>query len=141
MADRRRLLIAAGFLVLGLVFGYVSVALGPLGLAEALIVLGLILLQVRRFPERSGAYLVGMSILPVIALASIVSRMAACTGVGRAQHGAAVLRADHRACHCRVCRRGHSRGRAVGRRSAPPIPVARTIRLRLCRAVDPVTLR
>jgi hypothetical protein len=58
------------------------VALGPLGLAEALIVLGLILLQVRRLPERSGAYLVGMSILPVIALASIVSRMPACPASG-----------------------------------------------------------
>ena len=49
-------------------------ALGRLGLIEALIVLGLTLLQVRRLPERSGAYLLGMSILPVIALASIVSR-------------------------------------------------------------------
>jgi hypothetical protein len=58
------------------------VALGPLGLIEALIVLGLILLQVRRLPERSGAYLVGMSILPVIALASIVSRMPACPASG-----------------------------------------------------------
>ena len=56
--------------------------LGPLGLVEALIVLGLILLQVRRLPERSGAYLVGMSILPVIALASIVSRMPACPASG-----------------------------------------------------------
>ncbi len=56
--------------------------LGPLGLIEALIVLGLILLQVRRLPERSGAYLVGMSILPVIALASIVSRMPACPASG-----------------------------------------------------------
>jgi hypothetical protein len=58
------------------------VALGPLGLIEALIVLGLILLQVRRLPERSGAYLLGMSILPVIALASIVSRMPACPASG-----------------------------------------------------------
>jgi hypothetical protein len=58
------------------------VALGPLGLAEALIVLGLILLQVRRFPERSGAYLVGMSIVPVIALTSIVSRLPACPASG-----------------------------------------------------------
>ena len=65
-----------------MVFGYVSVALGPLGLAEALIVLGLIVLQVRRFPERSGAYLLGMSVVPVIALASIVSRMPACPSSG-----------------------------------------------------------
>jgi hypothetical protein len=71
-------LISVGFLALGLVFGFVSVALGPLGLAEALIVLGLVLLQVRRLPERSGAYLVGMSILPLITLASFVSRMPAC---------------------------------------------------------------
>jgi hypothetical protein len=58
------------------------VALGPLGLAEALIVLGLILFQVRRLPERSGAYLIGLSILPLIALASIVSRMPACPASG-----------------------------------------------------------
>jgi hypothetical protein len=58
------------------------VALGPIGLAEALIVLGLILFQVRRFPERSGAYLVGMSIVPVILLGSIVARMPACPASG-----------------------------------------------------------
>jgi len=75
---RRRLLFAAGFLVLGLIFGFVSLALGPLGLIEALIVLGLVLVQVRRLPERSGAYLVGFSIIPVIALASIVFRLPAC---------------------------------------------------------------
>jgi hypothetical protein len=56
----------------------VSLALGPLGLIEALIVLGLVLVQVRRLPERSGAYLVGVSILPVIVLASIIFRMPAC---------------------------------------------------------------
>jgi hypothetical protein len=56
----------------------VSLALGPLGLIEALIVLGLVLVQVRRLPERSGAYLVGFSILPVIVLASIVFRLPAC---------------------------------------------------------------
>jgi hypothetical protein len=75
---RRRLLFAAGFLVLGLIFGFVSLALGPLGLIESLIVLGLVLVQVRRLPERSGAYLVGFSILPVIVLASIVFRLPAC---------------------------------------------------------------
>jgi hypothetical protein len=74
--------IAVGFLALGLVFGYVSVALGPLGLAEALIILGLILLQVRRLPERSGAYLLGLSIVPVVALGSIVSRMPQCPASG-----------------------------------------------------------
>jgi len=58
------------------------VALGPLGLAEALIILGLILLQVRRLPERSGAYLLGMSIVPVTALGSIVSRMPPCPASG-----------------------------------------------------------
>lgn len=75
-------MIAAGFLGLGLVFGFVSLALGPLGLIEALIVLGLILLQVRRLPERTGAYLVGMSVLPVVVLLSIVSRMPACPASG-----------------------------------------------------------
>jgi len=58
------------------------VALGPLGLIEALIVLGLVLVQVRRYPERSGAYLLGSSILPLIVLASIVVRMPACPGSG-----------------------------------------------------------
>jgi hypothetical protein len=47
-------------------------------LAEALIVLGLVLVQVRRLPERTGAYLVGMSIVPVIVLASIVVRLPVC---------------------------------------------------------------
>jgi hypothetical protein len=56
----------------------VSLALGPLGLIEALIVLGLVLIQVRRMPERTGAYLVGMSIIPVVVLASIVFRLPAC---------------------------------------------------------------
>jgi hypothetical protein len=56
----------------------VSLALGPLGLAEAVIVLGLVLVQIRRLPERTGAYLVGMSIIPVIVLASIVFRLPAC---------------------------------------------------------------
>ena len=55
-----------------------SLALGPLGLIEALIVLGLVLIQVRRLPERTGAYLVGMSLIPVIVLASIVFRLPAC---------------------------------------------------------------
>jgi hypothetical protein len=70
--------LAAGFLALGLVFGFVSLALGPLGLIETLIVLGLVLVQIRRYPERTGAYLVGMSILPVIILSSIVARFPGC---------------------------------------------------------------
>ena len=57
-------------------------ALGPLGLVESLIVFGLIVLRVRRFPERSGAYLLGMSIVPVIVLGSIVLRMPACPASG-----------------------------------------------------------
>jgi len=75
-------LIAAAFLGLGLIFGFVSFALGPLGLIEALIVLGLVLLQVRRFPERSGAYLMGASIVPLVILASVVARLPACPGSG-----------------------------------------------------------
>ena len=63
-------------------FGFVSLALGPLGLIEALIVLGLVLVQLRRFPERSGAYLVGMSLLPLIILVSIVTRMPSCPAGG-----------------------------------------------------------
>ena len=70
---------------MGLVFGFVSIALGPLGLIEALIVLGLVLFQVLRFPERTGAYLLGASLLPVIILASIVTRMPSCpAGVAQA---------------------------------------------------------
>ena len=72
------MLIAAGFLGLGLVFGFVSLALGPLGLVEALIVLGLVAIGMRRRPERTGAYLVGMSILPVVILTAIVTRLPAC---------------------------------------------------------------
>lgn len=72
------------FLFLGLVFGYVSLALGPLGLIEALIVLGLVLWQVRRYPERAGAYLVGLSLVPVVLLAIIVTRVPACgSGVSK----------------------------------------------------------
>ena len=59
-----------------------SLALGPLGLVEALIVLGLVFVQVRRFPERVGAYLVGMSLLPLIILTSIVTRMPSCPAGG-----------------------------------------------------------
>jgi hypothetical protein len=43
-------------------------------------VLGLVLVQVRRYPERSGAYLLGASIVPLIVLVSIVSQMPACRG-------------------------------------------------------------
>jgi hypothetical protein len=60
----------------------VSIALGPLGLIEAVIVLGLVMVQVRRYPERSGAYLLGASILPLIVLSSIVSQIPACPGSG-----------------------------------------------------------
>lgn len=68
------------FFFLGLVFGYVSLALGPLGLIEAAVVLGIVLWQVRRFPERSGAYLTGLSLLPVIVLSTIVTRVPICNG-------------------------------------------------------------
>lgn len=68
------------FFFLGLVFGYVSLALGPLGLIEALIVLGLVLWQVRRYPERTGAYLIGLSLVPVVLLSIIVTRMPVCDG-------------------------------------------------------------
>lgn len=65
-----------------MVFGFVSLELGPLGLIEALIVLGLVMVQVLRFPERTGAYLVGTSLLPVFLLGSIVTRMPSCPGTG-----------------------------------------------------------
>jgi len=68
----------AVFLALGLLLGFVSLWLGPLGLIEALVVLVLVLVQVRRFPERIGAYLFGMSLLPVAILAAIISRVPAC---------------------------------------------------------------
>lgn len=68
----------AVFFFLGLIFGFVSLYLGPLGLIEALIVLGLVLFQVRKFPERGGAYLFGMSLLPLAILTAIVSRVPQC---------------------------------------------------------------
>lgn len=71
-----------------MVFGFVSIALGPLGLIEAFIVLGLVLIQVLRFPERTGAYLVGVSLLPVIVLASIVTRMPSCPAAAAAAQAA-----------------------------------------------------
>lgn len=70
--------IALAFFGLGLIFGFVSLALGPLGLIEALIVLALILVQVRRLPERTGAYLIGASVLPLVILTSVVTRLPAC---------------------------------------------------------------
>jgi hypothetical protein len=66
------------FFFLGLVFGYVSLALGPLGLIEALIVLGVALWQARRFPERIGSYLIGLSLVPVVVLGIIIARFPAC---------------------------------------------------------------
>jgi hypothetical protein len=66
--------------------GFVSLALGPLGLIEALIVLGLVLIRVRRFPERTGAYLVGASLIPLVLLISLMLRMPSCD-VGRSAHG------------------------------------------------------
>lgn len=66
------------FFVLGVILGYASLALGPLGLIEALIILGIVLWQVRRFPERTGAYLLGASIVPAILLGILLTRMPAC---------------------------------------------------------------
>jgi hypothetical protein len=42
-------------------------------------VLALILIQVRTLPERTGAYLFGMSLLPVIYLGSIAARIPSCS--------------------------------------------------------------
>ena len=53
-------------------------AVGPLGLIEALIVLALVLFRVRRFPERVGAYLIGVSIIPLVLLVGIIARMPSC---------------------------------------------------------------
>lgn len=66
--------------------GFASLALGPLGLIEALIILGLVLLRVRRFPERVGSYLIGASVIPIVLLAAIVTRMPSCD-VGRSVRG------------------------------------------------------
>jgi hypothetical protein len=70
--------VAVLFLLLGLVLGFVSLALGPLGLIEALIVLVVVLLQLRRFPERVGAYLVGMAIFPLAILTAVVTHVPSC---------------------------------------------------------------
>ena len=66
--------------------GFASLALGPLGLIEALVVLGLVLVRVRRFPERAGAYLVGASLIPLVLSISLIQRMPSCD-VGRSAHG------------------------------------------------------
>jgi hypothetical protein len=66
--------------------GFASIALGPLGLIEALIVLGLVLVRVRRFPERTGAYLMGASIVPLVLLIALMLRMPSCD-VGRSARG------------------------------------------------------
>lgn len=66
--------------------GFASLALGPLGLIEAVIILGLVMIRVRRSPERTGAYLVGASLLPLVLLISLMLRMPSCD-VGRSAHG------------------------------------------------------
>jgi hypothetical protein len=60
------------------VLGLVSLWLGPLGLILAALVFGTVVVQVRRFPERTGGYLFGLSLVPVVLLGSIVGRMPAC---------------------------------------------------------------
>ena len=61
-------------------------AVGPLGLIEALIVLALVLFRVRRFPERVGAYLIGVSIIPLVLLVGTITRMPSCD-VGHSARG------------------------------------------------------
>ena len=58
--------------------GLVSLWLGPLGLILAALIFGTVVVQVRRFPERTGAYLLGVSVVPDVLLGSIVARMPAC---------------------------------------------------------------
>ena len=66
--------------------GFFSLELGPLGLLEALIVLGIALARVRRFPERTGAYLIGASLIPIALIGALMARMPSCD-VGRSAHG------------------------------------------------------
>ena len=66
--------------------GFASLALGPLGLIEAVVILILVMSRVRRFPERVGAYLVGVSIIPLVLLVGIIARMPSCD-VGRSARG------------------------------------------------------
>ena len=66
--------------------GFASLALGPLGLIEALIVLGLVMIRIRRFPERVGAYLVGTSIIPIVLIVQTIARMPSCD-VGHSARG------------------------------------------------------
>jgi hypothetical protein len=44
----------------------------------AALIFGTVVVQVRRFPERTGAYLLGVSVVPDVLLGSIVARMPAC---------------------------------------------------------------
>jgi hypothetical protein len=62
----------------GLVLGFMSAWSGPLGLMLAALVFGTVVVQLLQFPERCGAYLLGVSVAPLILLGSIVSRMPAC---------------------------------------------------------------
>ena len=61
-------------------------ALGPLGLIEAVVILILVMFRVRRFPERVAAYLVGVSIIPLVLLVGIIARMPS-SDVGRSARG------------------------------------------------------
>jgi hypothetical protein len=66
--------------------GFFALKLGPLALVEALIILAIVGFRIRRFPEQTGAYLLGASLVPVIVLASTVARMPACQA-GVSSHG------------------------------------------------------
>ena len=66
--------------------GFFALRLGPLALIEALIILAIVGFRVQRFPERTGAYLLGGSLIPVITFLSIIVRMPACQA-GASLHG------------------------------------------------------
>ena len=66
--------------------GFGSLELGPLGLIEAAVILAILVVRFRSFPERAGGYLLGVSVVPIILLGSIVTRMPSCDA-GLSRHG------------------------------------------------------
>lgn len=66
--------------------GYASLAPGPLGLLEASIILALVTIRIRRYPERAGGYLLGIAVVPLVLLGAIIARMPSCD-VGQSARG------------------------------------------------------
>lgn len=83
----RQLLITVLFFVLGLltdVLAFQPSILGRLAPIPVFVILGIALARFRRFPERTGGYLLGISLVPAVLAAVIVIREPSCRAVRRA---------------------------------------------------------